>query len=181
VTCFEIDARLLERCESRRRAELDSALADLNAAGGAGVAAPPHVGESGLEVRLCMVSPRAVTFELRRPASPLPLARRHVHYVALRSAFRDYHRVIDRIVDTGFGADRRFAILDIAKKVVHDEAAETLQALLDGFLTLEQATARLLFTLVFLMRTGLPAHIVRYHREHADFDDVLDESPPDGG
>lgn len=167
---LELDERLLACCDEVRRRELEAVVDELNRCGGFGVHAALEA--AGLErFRLVLRSPRGATLE--RWVAPLlePVAERHLSWSALKDHIRNYQAVIERIVDGGYAqnpsrGDSRFEALDHGKRVVHTEAGETLVELLDGFADVDEETARNLFTLLFLIRTELPAHVVRYHRAH---------------
>ena len=80
---------------------------------------------------------------------------------------KEYQEVIEGIVQVGSTGGRgRFEAMDYGKKVVHDEAGELLQELLEDIAELPLSTARRLFTLLFLLKTEMPAHLVQYHRSH---------------
>ena len=99
--------------------------------------------------------------EDQRPAKDIVL-----HKERLRRHFRDYRRIIERLARVGHGAAsvRQLEALDYAKKLVHDEAGETMQRLVSEQLSLEHKTARRLFTLVFLVANELPEPLVNQHR-----------------
>ncbi len=164
---LEVDPRLLARCDAARRAELIEVAREL-------AASPPVLAsrlaqrfdDAQLTVRLVLRSERAATLELLSPTTGLPVSQRQIHWRTLARVFREYREVIERIVATGHFDRDKFEALDWGKKVVHNEAAALLRQALDGFLELDDEAARQLFTLLFLIKTELPPHVVRYHRAH---------------
>lgn len=82
----------------------------------------------------------------------------------MRSHFRDYRQVIERLARSQSAELAALETLDYAKKVVHDEAGEVLARVLSTAVALPHALARRLFTLVFLVSTELPEALVRRHR-----------------
>lgn len=90
----------------------------------------------------------------------LPQAEREQH-------FSDYGDTISNMVRIDREAPvRGFEALDYAKRTIHDEAAAWLMELLRGRVELDLATARRLFTMLFLVASDLPEELVRYHRRH---------------
>jgi hypothetical protein len=86
---------------------------------------------------------------------------------ALRPLFVEYDRAIRELVQLhGNSATRGFETLDYAKKVVHDDAADFLVDELKGCVSLNQADAKRLFTLLFLIESDLPEKMVQYHKFH---------------
>jgi uncharacterized protein (UPF0262 family) len=86
---------------------------------------------------------------------------------SLRIPLKEYQEVIEGIVQVGTAGGRgRYEAMDYGKKVVHDEAGELLQELLEEIVEIPLSTARRLFTLLFLLKTELPSHMVQYHRSH---------------
>jgi uncharacterized protein (UPF0262 family) len=85
----------------------------------------------------------------------------------LRACLREYADTIQRLAHMDREAPiRGWEALDYAKRLVHDQAADALRALLDPALELDLIDARRLFTLFFLVATDLPESLVRYHRFH---------------
>ena len=86
---------------------------------------------------------------------------------SMRVPLKEYQEVIEGIVQVGAAGGRgRYEAMDYGKKVVHDEAGELLQELLEEITEIPLSTARRLFTLLFLLKTELPSHMVQYHRSH---------------
>ncbi|MFT4705215.1 MAG: hypothetical protein ACI81R_002923 [Bradymonadia bacterium] len=85
----------------------------------------------------------------------------------LAAFFDEYSATIRQMVHVDSQAPvRGFEALDMAKRAVHDEAADYLVEQLAPFVRAEQPDARRLFTLIFLVATDLPERLVRYHRRH---------------
>jgi len=82
----------------------------------------------------------------------------------LRRHFRDYRRVIEQLVRSTATGTRQMETLDYAKKLVHDEAGDTVVEAFTSHVTLEHSTARQLFTLIFLISNELPETMVTRHR-----------------
>ena len=82
----------------------------------------------------------------------------------LRRHLRDYRRVIEQLVRSTATGTRQMETLDYAKKLVHDEAGEAVTEAFTSHIALEHSTARLLFTLIFLISNELPEAMVTRHR-----------------
>lgn len=87
-------------------------------------------------------------------------------YKLLRRHFREYRGIIEQLARSTRGAygARDLETLDYAKKLAHDDAAETLAGLLAGVLEIQHVMARRLFTLIFLVSSELPEDLVTRHR-----------------
>ena len=85
-------------------------------------------------------------------------------FESLKQHFRDYRRVIEQLVRSTASGTRQFETLDYAKKLVHDDAGETVMETFSGVLDLEHTAARKLFTLIFLLSSELPEALVTRHR-----------------
>jgi uncharacterized protein (UPF0262 family) len=59
---------------------------------------------------------------------------------------------------------RQMETLDYAKKLVHDDAGDTVYHAFEAHLAIDHATARRLFTLIFLLSNELPETMVTRHR-----------------
>ncbi len=94
------------------------------------------------------------------------IARDELPLAQLRPLADEYMRVCVEMGRLGEGAGSpKLEALDIAKRLVHDEAGETVRALLRGFRP-DHATARRLFTLLVTLlydttRLAAPPHPVR--------------------
>lgn len=170
---FELDPRLLERCDAPRRAELEAVVEELNRSDVQMVPEGELDGQSIRSFRLVIRSPRAATLEAWGPDEGVAAGHRHISWSALRRPFADYQAIIERIAAGGFleGVraglhDSKFEALDHGKRLVHNDAAETLSDILEEFAAFDESASRGLFTLLFLIRTELPPHVVRYHRAH---------------
>ncbi len=162
---FALDESLLSAYSEGRLVELNEALHDLNRSP---QLTPVNPIEGPLIVRLTDLGPSGVTLAL---CDENTTAERHAEYrvlwSSLRTLLKDYAEVIANIVESDMNVrGSRFEALDYGKKVVHDEAGEELQELLEETVTLDLATARRLFTLLFLLKTKLPLELVRFHRRH---------------
>ncbi len=87
----------------------------------------------------------------------------------MRRHFKEYREIIEQLARSTSGryGMRDLETLDYAKKLVHDDAAETLQEAFEGAVDLDHKLARRLFTLVFLVSNALPEHLVTRHRHGA--------------
>ena len=115
-------------------------------------------------VLLSMRGPQGVTLRFGGDSSNHQV---RLLWASLRTPLKEYQEVIEGIIQVGSSGGRgRYEAMDYGKKVVHDEAGELLQELLEDELDLPLSAARRLFTLLFLLKTELPAHLVQYHRSH---------------
>ena len=91
-----------------------------------------------------------------------------VPHARLRSHLREYRDIITRLARADLGAFgmRDVDTLDYAKKLVHDDAGEVIRKALRPAARVSHATARRIFTLVFLMSSELPEAAIRSHRRH---------------
>lgn len=95
------------------------------------------------------------------------LGRVDLDRAALAEQLDEYGGVIRQMVHVDRDAPvRGFEALDYAKRVVHDEAGAWLVECAEPLAHLDLADARRLFTVLFLVETDLPEHLVRYHRMH---------------
>ncbi len=87
-------------------------------------------------------------------------------YKLLRRHLREYRGIIEQLArsTSGMYGARDLETLDYAKKLAHDEAAETLQGLLGDAVELQHKLARRLFSLIFLVSSELPEDLVTRHR-----------------
>lgn len=70
----------------------------------------------------------------------------------LRRNLQDYTLMYESFYNAARTGDRhRLEALDAGRRGVHDEAAETLQDAMEGKLHLDKATARRLFSLVYIL------------------------------
>ena len=157
---FTLDADLYDGVPPAREREWRQALLDLNLDYGAMVAPESDVtlrfdrrvdGGVDIHVTISAQTPRVVSLSWE-------MMKRH---------FRDYRDVIIRLSASASGSApgaRDFEALDYAKKLVHDDAAEALQEAFGGILELNHRLARRVFTLVFLVSSALPEHLVTQHR-----------------
>lgn len=85
----------------------------------------------------------------------------------LRPHLQAYTDLLVFMTDARNGeGSRSFEALDYAKKLAHDEAGEMLMEALEPHVPLDLATARRLFTLIFLLLSPLPEAMVTRHRIH---------------
>lgn len=84
----------------------------------------------------------------------------------MRRHFKEYREVIEQLARSTSGryGMRDLETLDYAKKLAHDDAAETVQEAFEHVVELEHKLARRLFTLVFLVSNALPEDLVTRHR-----------------
>lgn len=87
----------------------------------------------------------------------IDIRRRH-----LQPHFDSYREVIEHLLSPQ-GSAYGVEALDYGKKLVHDEAAEFLCSMLRDHLLIEHATARRLFTLLFLLSNNVSWAQVRMH------------------
>ena len=90
----------------------------------------------------------------------------------MRDHFRDYREVIARLAraDAGALGMRDWETLDMAKKLVHDEADGKIRrawrAAFGNADGLDLKLARRVFTIVILVAADIPAELVTRHRRH---------------
>lgn len=84
----------------------------------------------------------------------------------LERQYREYRHVIEQLAGSASGVRGRrdVGVLDYAKRLVHDEAGELVQRAVRGVLEIDLCAGRRLFTLFFLLSSGLPEALVRRHR-----------------
>ena len=161
---FALDPELFRTASNSRLREWNQALAELNERLSQEDASTDGLDElvvtlhkredDGVDFAIC-ASPRAA------PAIVRVSGRRLIPH------FNEYRGVIGQLtsVVSGVAAVRQMEALDYAKKLVHDEAGETLQRALGDQVALEHDVARRLFTLVFLISSSVPEGLVRPHRQ----------------
>lgn len=152
---FRVHSALREAAGSRRRLEWDLALRDLNHdAPDDGQALTVYQGRpAGIQLAITGLGADPIIAELTEEA--------------LSPHFRAYDDIIRGIAAASSGDGMRsLETLDYAKKLIHDEAGELVQEALEDHVELDLATARRLFTLMFLISTQLPERLVTFHRVH---------------
>lgn len=155
---YRIDAALYDGVGAERLREWQETLLDLNTDDDG---EPPtltigRLGDGGATFR---VEPADGQGEAVSVAVP---------HARLRGHLREYRDIITRLARADLGAFgmRDVDTLDYAKKLVHDDAGDLLRKALRPAATVSHATARRIFTLVFLMSSELPEAAIRSHRRH---------------
>jgi uncharacterized protein (UPF0262 family) len=140
-----IDDSTWDAADIARRAEWLSAIADL--------VADHHFdlpGESGLRL-LVTDAPEHITLDLVDDGGQL-VARASLPASALADSLHEYVETCREMTRLGVGDNSpRLEALDIAKRLIHDEAAEIVQRLC-RVLRPDHSTARRLFTLAVTLR-----------------------------
>ena len=157
---FTVDATLTDNLSERAVAEIAQAVADLEL----------HEDVQSLEIQgatSCFLSSyqdKGIRLVISNGGER---AEFRLLWASLRVPLKEYEEVIEAIIQVGSSGTRdRYEAMDYGKKVVHDEAGELIQELLEDFVELPLAAARSLFTLLFLCKSTLPADLVRYHKSH---------------
>jgi len=160
---FKVDSVVLGHCEETRKIEVLNALDELNTQPDVTLCNPV---DKPWNVLLADYDGSGLTFAVISEDDSR-LGEHRILWASLRTSFKEYREVIENILGTGFGgSESRFQALDYGKKVVHDEAGEAIQELLEDLVEMDLATARRLFTFIFLLRTKLPVDLIQYHRSH---------------
>lgn len=153
---FRLDEGLYETASTSRAREWRSALLELNM--------DFQAGEDEASLTVLRSVEGEMSLRVERGGSEPELVvlcgrsfRRHL---------RDYRQVIEQLDKASSGAfgARDFETLDYAKKLVHDEAGESLQEALGLLVPISHKLARKVFTLVFLVSHSLPETVVNRHR-----------------
>ena len=140
---------MLATARPDQRGEWEAALREVRSAKGLSLRAEGPLGQQ----REMQIRSRAWGFELkvRAPAGEV------VQELALRSSelqssIDEYLEIVERMrPDAADFARARIETLDIAKRLVHDQAAERIRRLLFENVVLDHETARRLFTLLCLI------------------------------
>ena len=90
-----------------------------------------------------------VVLDVRNPDSYEPIAAHYLSLTPFRSLIRDYFRIRDSYYDAIKTASTyQIETVDMARRGLHNEAAELLRTRLDNKLEMDLETARRLFTLI---------------------------------
>jgi uncharacterized protein (UPF0262 family) len=148
---FRIDSALYETVSDQREREWQLALTELNyeADGEPPTLTLHRRADGGVDVHIAneeLIGVVALSFGL------------------LRRHFREYRRVIEQLVRSTSTGTKQMETLDYAKKLVHDDAGDTVCDAFETCLTIDHSTARRLFTLIFLISNELPETMVTRHR-----------------
>ena len=157
---FQLDNALKSGASERKVRELEQALEDLN------LSTFPTLkeGRESELITLSLPSASGVLFAYGEGDSAVEF---RLLWSTIRTPLKEYQEMIEGIVRVGsMGGHGRYEAMDYGKKVVHDEAGELIQELLEVEMNIPLSTARRLFTLLFLLKTDLPGHLVQYHRSH---------------
>ncbi|MBY3258792.1 UPF0262 family protein [Rhizobium laguerreae] len=76
------------------------------------------------------------------------------HYLSLtpfRRLLKDYARICESYYATPYGGPERLEAIDMGRRSVHNDAAERLRERLSPKLSVDKATARRLFTLIYAL------------------------------
>jgi uncharacterized protein (UPF0262 family) len=147
---FLLEPSLLENVSTEQEREIRLALVELNTeCGDTPETLTLHaLGEGGIRIVLGEVPAGSAEVDLLPPT--------------LRRHLREYRHIIDQLTRAGFGV-RDMETLDYAKKLAHDDAAETVQDAVSPHVNLSLAIARRAFTLIFLLTNELPRSQVIRH------------------
>lgn len=144
IVAVTLDERTILRRSPEVEQERAVAIADLleeNRFEVPGIAGPYTLHLSAAENRLSV----NITGAEKETAFLLPLA-------PLRGTIKDYFMICESYFDAIRQASpSRIETIDMARRGIHNDAADTLTDMLDGKATLNHATARRLFTLICVL------------------------------
>ena len=90
-----------------------------------------------------------IVLDVRNPESYEPIAAHYLSLTPFRRLIRDYFRIRDSYYDAiKTGSTYQIEAVDMARRGLHNEAAELLRTRLDNKLEMDLNTARRLFTLI---------------------------------
>jgi uncharacterized protein (UPF0262 family)/protein-tyrosine-phosphatase len=90
-----------------------------------------------------------IVLDVRNPDTYEPIAAHYLSLTPFRRLIRDYFRIRDSYYDAiKTGSTYQIETVDMARRGLHNEAAELLRARLDNKLEMDLNTARRLFTLI---------------------------------
>lgn len=90
-----------------------------------------------------------IVLDVRHPETYEPIAAHYLSLTPFRQSIRDYFRIRDSYYQAiKTSAPFQIEAVDMARRAIHNEAAELLRARLDNKLILDLNTARRLFTLI---------------------------------
>ena len=157
---FRLDPKLFEGVSSSREREWRQTLMELNLDFGV----PFGSAEPEPTLTLARRPDGGVDVTVEVPDEPsqtisLSMERMGRHF----RKYRDAIKALVRSTSGVFGAGDA-ASCDHKKKLVHNAAADTVQASFARVLALEHEQARRVFTLIFLVSDALPEELVTRHR-----------------
>lgn len=144
---LEIDPRTWNEADEGRRREWRAAMDELLGASDLRFKSP------GVRLRIAVATEGATLTLTGGPGDAgAAVAEAHVPWDALTKQVREYVDIVRQMdsAESGRGSARLEA-LDMAKKLVHDDAARRLRGALSA-LEVDHETARRLFTLLFALR-----------------------------
>lgn len=90
-----------------------------------------------------------IVLDVRHPENFEPIAAHYLSLTPFRRLIRDYFRIRDSYYEAIKSASsRQIETVDMARRAIHNEAAELLRTRLDNKLAMDLNTARRLFTLI---------------------------------
>jgi uncharacterized protein (UPF0262 family)/protein-tyrosine-phosphatase len=111
--------------------------------------APARVASVGPYALHVSIVGNHIVLDVRNPETFEPIVAHHLSLTPFRRLIRDYFRIRDSYYEAiKSAAARQIETVDMARRAIHDEAAELLRTRLENKLYIDLNTARRLFTLV---------------------------------
>jgi uncharacterized protein (UPF0262 family)/protein-tyrosine-phosphatase len=111
--------------------------------------APARVASVGPYALHVSIVGNHIVLDVRNPETFEPIVAHHLSLTPFRRLIRDYFRIRDSYYEAiKSAAARQIETVDMARRAIHDEAAELLRTRLDNKLHIDLNTARRLFTLI---------------------------------
>jgi uncharacterized protein (UPF0262 family)/protein-tyrosine-phosphatase len=111
--------------------------------------APARVTSTGPYALHVSIVGNYIVLDVRDPESFTPIAAHYLSLTPFRRLIRDYFRIRDNYYDAIKTASaHQIETVDMARRAIHNEAAELLRTRLDNKLEMDLNTARRLFTLI---------------------------------
>jgi uncharacterized protein (UPF0262 family)/protein-tyrosine-phosphatase len=110
---------------------------------------PARVSATGPYALHISIIGNSIVLDVRHPQTYEPIAAHYLSLTPFRRLIRDYFRIRDSYYDAiKTAATYQIETVDMARRGLHDEAAELLRTRLDNKLDMDLNTARRLFTLI---------------------------------
>ena len=111
--------------------------------------APARVKAKGPYALHISITGNYILLDVRNPETYEPIAAHYLSLTPFRPLIRDYFRIRDSYFESiKTGSTYQIETVDMARRGLHNEAAELLRTRLDNKLEMDLNTARRLFTLV---------------------------------
>ena len=111
--------------------------------------APARVKSTGPYALHMSIIGNSIVLDVRDPETFTPIAAHYLSLTPFRRLIRDYFRIRDNYYEAiKSGSTHQIETVDMARRGIHNEAAELLRTRLDNKLDIDLNTARRLFTLI---------------------------------